>query len=141
MIGTIRTSAPIPSCARGSVVEAQLAGVGGIEAGVVERAHERIGQLRIAASRHRRELELRLRERGVALAHADGEGRREARLQVDDVLAREHDDRLDAGVGERPAELREAGCRRRAMLARRALRPAGHVGEMDGRGGEHDVNR
>jgi len=102
MIGTIRTSAPIPSCARGSVVPWS---------------------------------------RRSSLEWADGEGRREARLQVDDVLAREHDDRLDAGVGERPAELREAGCRRRAMLARRALRPAGHVGEMDGRGGEHDVNR
>lgn len=44
----------------------------------------------------------------------------------------------DAGIGEGLAQLREAGRRRGAVFGRRALRPAGHIGEVNGGGGQHD---
>ena len=67
----------------------------------------------------------------MALAYADQERRGKSRLQVDDVLARERDDRLDAGLGEGLAQVA-----RSRPSSPRGVRPTRAPASLSCRGSE-----
>jgi hypothetical protein len=120
-----------------AVIQAQVDGVGRIEAKLVELIKEFPRKEGIAAASLAIEIELWLGKCLMPPPNPDRKRRRHPWLQVNDVLAGYNDQGLDFRAFDRPADSIETLSGDRAMFGRGTFWPGGHIGEVHGGGSEH----